>query len=510
MIKAHRFLFYLMPAIGLTVALIAGAPVPGHAQGDVRDPILAGSWYPAAPAELTAAVTGYLTNAGPVEATGRPVGLIVPHAGYRYSGPVAGHAYRVIKGRDYDTVVVIAPSHHLRFDGVSVYNGAAYRTPLGDVPIDRNLVEALREDLNRVRYRAEAHAREHSLEIQLPFLQTALADFRLVPLVMGSDDLATCRWLADRLAEVLKDRSALLIASTDLSHFQDDKTARRLDGVVREQVAAFDPINLHQRLREGACEACGGGPMVTVMLAARALGADKGVFLNYATSGDVTGERRRVVGYLAAALMATDAGASGNPPDADGPGKPVGSLSDADRAASLRIARSSIRAEMDGEPVPDLTADANSPALEQPSGAFVTLDINGRLRECIGHIVGRLPLAETVSRMATAAAFEDPRFPPLKPDELDRVTIEISVLGPLTPVTEPDDIRVGTHGLYIQRGGRSGLLLPQVATDHGWDRDEFLAATCRKAGLPSDAWRDPETRLQTFTAEVFSEPGGSS
>ncbi len=498
-IKSHRFLFYLMSAIGLAAGLIAGVPYI-HAQGGVRDSILAGSWYPAASAELTAAVTGYLTNADPAEAAGRPVGLIVPHAGYRYSGSVAGHAYRLVEGRDYDTVVVIAPSHHHRFDGASVYNGAAYRTPLGEVPIDRHLVDAVRRDSKRIGYRPEAHAREHSLEIQLPFLQTALSDFSLVPLVMGTDDLETCRWLAGRLAEVLKDRSALLIASTDLSHFHDDQTARRLDGVVREQVAAFDPTALHRRLREGACEACGGGPMVTVMLAARALGADNGVILDYATSGDVTGDRRRVVGYLAAALTATDGGATGNP---------AGRLSDVDRATLFRIARSGLRARMAGEPVPDLPTAANSPALKRPSGAFVTLEIDGRLRGCIGHIVGRLPLAETVSRMAVAAAFEDPRFPPLTPGELDRIAIEISVLGSLTPVTDPDDIRVGTHGLYIQRGRRSGLLLPQVATDHGWDRKAFLAATCRKAGLPADAWQEPETRLQTFTAEVFSEDGGT-
>jgi AmmeMemoRadiSam system protein A len=180
------------------------------------------------------------------------------------------------------------------------------------------------------------------------------------------------------------------------------------------------------------------------------------------------------------------------------------SLSEAERTTLLETARGSIAARFEGArlPVPEPT-----PALGTPCGAFVTLKIQGRLRGCIGHITAAAPLIETVRDVALSSAFDDPRFPPLARDELERATIEVSVLSPFRRTRDPAEIRVGTHGILVRRGGRSGLLLPQVATEQGWERDEFLAHTCRKAGLPDDAWRDPDTVIEIFSAIVFGEEG---
>jgi AmmeMemoRadiSam system protein A len=237
--------------------------------------------------------------------------------------------------------------------------------------------------------------------------------------------------------------------------------------------------------------------MVTAMLAAKNLGADEAQVLHYANSGDVTGDKSRVVGYMAAAFWKSDGQKQSDiPSEKNGPG-----LSKAEKALLHKIARESIAARLKGQSPPNY--DVTSPALKETRGAFVTLKKHGRLRGCIGHIVGRLPLADTVREMAQAAAFEDPRFPPVTASEFDDLDIEISAMTPLKEIDAVGEIQVGTHGIYITDGRRSGLLLPQVATEYGWDRRTFLEQTCRKAGLPKDAWKASGTRMFTFSAEVF-------
>ena len=259
-----------------------------------------------------------------------------------------------------------------------------------------------------------------------------------------------------------------------------------MDRVVLERVEAMDAQGLSRALRERRCEACGAGPIMAVLLAARLLGANRAQVLRYATSGDVSGEREAVVGYLAAALVAAPSGETLGPED---------------RQALRRIALESIREALAGRRF--IPPPPESPALRQPRGAFVTLRRGGALRGCIGTLVARRPLYEEVAQMALAAAFEDPRFPPLSAEELSDLELEISALTPLRRVQDPAEIEVGRHGLYIRRGPFSGVLLPQVAVEYGWDRETFLRETCRKAGLPPDAWRDPETEIYVFSAEVF-------
>jgi AmmeMemoRadiSam system protein B len=266
----------------------------------VRRPAVAGSWYPGAAAALEAAVDRHL-QAATRDVAGDLVALIAPHAGLTYSGPVAAHAYRLLRGRTFDVAVLVGPSHFVAFDGVSVSTDD-FETPLGAAVVDVPCAEALLGYGAIIRTHPAAHAREHSLEMQLPFLKRLARDVPIVPLVMGHQTAGTAEVLGDALAAVLRGRRALVIASTDLSHYYDAATAASLDRVVIDCVERFDPGGLQRALDARPDHACGGGPTVAVMRAARALGAEDAVVLQYADSGDVSGDKSAVVGYLAAAF----------------------------------------------------------------------------------------------------------------------------------------------------------------------------------------------------------------
>ena len=267
----------------------------------VRPAAVAGSWYPATASALSAAVDRHLAGTTR-DVDGDLVALVAPHAGLMYSGPVAAHAYRLLRGRDFDLAVLVGPSHFVGFDGVALPKATGFDTPFGVASIALDVAAALAKATPVILENASAHAREHSLEMQLPFLQHLAPATPIVPLVMGYQTAATARALGDALASVLRGRNALLIASTDLSHYHDADTASRLDGVVLDRVANFDADGLQRALDRQPDHACGGGPTVAVMRAAKALGARDAVVLNYADSGDVSGDKSKVVGYMAAAL----------------------------------------------------------------------------------------------------------------------------------------------------------------------------------------------------------------
>src|SRR5262245_26605906 len=267
----------------------------------IRRAAVAGSWYPGTSTTLAAAIDRHLADATR-DVPGDLVALIAPHAGLVYSGPVAAHAYRLLRGRQFDVAVLVGPSHFVGFDGVAIYPSGGFETPLGIASIDEPCAAALLEATPAVKEHAAAHAREHSLEMQLPFLQRLAPGAPIVPLVMGYQTEDTASALGGALAAVLQGRRALVIASTDLSHYHDARTAAELDAVVIECVSRFDADGLQDALRIQPDHACGGGPTVAVMRAAHALGARDTVILNYADSGDVSGDKSAVVGYLAAAL----------------------------------------------------------------------------------------------------------------------------------------------------------------------------------------------------------------
>lgn len=473
----------------------------------VRKPAVAGSFYPRNPQTLRKDIESYIAAAPPAAVEGRPLALIVPHAGYMYSGQIAAHGYKLIGGRGIRTVAVISPSHMEHFPFVSAFAGDAYETPLGRIPIDKETVSAVAAaapGLIRTSERGHVHTgsyrQEHALEVQLPFLQTVLGDFELVPIVMGDQGWELCSALGEALAPHVAREDFLIVASSDLSHFHEDDTAKSMDRVFCGLVENLDVRGLYDAVRRDKCEACGAGPVIASLIACSKSGAPSCRVLHRATSGDVTGERDSVVGYAAAVVLAQNTGKETNMNEEKNRGA---ALTADEESYLLGLARRSVEASagVRAEAPLDMTTDT----LLEKRGAFVTLKIGGRLRGCIGMVEPRKPLKDTVAEMARAAAVGDPRFVPVGEDEIDSLDIEISVLTLLRRIRSRDEIVVGTHGLVVERGPHRGLLLPQVATEAEWDAETFLGYTCEKAGLPRNAWRDPETRIFVFSAQVFRE-----
>lgn len=463
-------------------------------------------WYDADPARLRTTIETYMKHAKVVPGLGSVFGIIVPHAGHRYSGPVAAYAYRQIQGKKYDTVVIIAPNHRdprLTFSSVMVEGG--YTTPLGVLNVDTKTAEAIAafDKSDNIMASMVGHLpdnlgeAEHSLEIQLPFVQVALGDVPIVPIVMGDQSPHSCAMLAKAIVAGVKGKNVLLIGSTDLSHFFTAEQADQLDGVVKTYVAAFDPDGLMKAIAAKKCQACGGAPMAVVMYVALQLGATASTVLNMANSGDITGDDSNVVGYMAAALSIPDGGGSSKKVEV---GVDLG-LSAEEKRVLKDVVNKTLQAVVNGGPIP--TFNNFTGKLGENWGAFVTLNKNGRLRGCIGHIVGTQPLILTVAQMTRAAALEDPRFNPVKPAELNDIEFEISVLTPIREITDVNEIVVGRDGIIITRGYNRGLLLPQVATEYNWDRETFLEQTCNKAGLPEDAWKQKGTKIEMFSAEII-------
>lgn len=266
----------------------------------VKKSIIAGSWYPGNPSILRRDIEDYFNSVSTVELAGEVVGLVSPHAGYVYSGKIAANAYKLIRKKKYDAVVVVGPSHRVAFHGVSVFSRGGYETPLGIVPVDEDLAEKIKETSSIVADFPAAHLQEHSVEIQLPFLQVALGDFSFLPLVMGDQDANACRELARAIYESAQGRKILIVGSSDLSHFYNYNKAKKMDAIVLEYLEKCDAAGLLEGLKNGEVEACGGGPMAVVMLVAQRMKANKAYLLEYANSGDVTGDKSSVVGYASA------------------------------------------------------------------------------------------------------------------------------------------------------------------------------------------------------------------
>lgn len=266
----------------------------------LRRSAIAGSWYPGKPLTLKEDIERYFDSVPDSDLKGEIAGLIAPHAGYIYSGQVAAYAYKPIRGKIYDTVVIVGPSHRLAFNGVSIFRKGGYETPLGVVPIAEDLAEDIKKFSGVVDDIPAAHIQEHSLEIQLPFLQVALGDISFVPLVMGDQRADTCHDLAEAICRAAHGKKILIVGSSDLSHFHNYNMASQLDAVVLKHLQNVDAEGLLKSLDSEICEACGGGPMAVAMLVAKRMGAVKSRLLKYANSGDVTGDKSSVVGYVAA------------------------------------------------------------------------------------------------------------------------------------------------------------------------------------------------------------------
>ena len=426
--------------------------------------------------------------------------LIVPHAGYYYSGNVAASAYMAIDAKkQYKRIFLLGPSHHEWLDGASVNTEAEYyATPLGNVKVDHETVVALTTTDSVFHYKPEVHDREHCLEVQLPFLQRRFAMHNqevppIVPIVISTNDYDKLKRMAEQLKPYFTDEN-LFVISSDFSHYPsyedacevDARTGKAIEtGDVEEFIATIN-ANAQSGKRNLHTSACGEFAIITLMLM---LDNEYEVrHLMYQNSGDISGEHDRVVGYHSFAVLRKNSTSF--------------TLSDADKKALKEIAFNSIRDSLDGKPIAQPIINSKLLILNSKCGAFVSLHKHGHLRGCIGHFGEDYPLHEIVAEMARAAAFEDPRFMPVTRDELDDLDIEISVLTPMRRIQSLDEFELHRHGIYIRKGYRSGTFLPQVADEVNWTKEEFVGHCSQdKAGLGWDGWKDAE--LYVYEAIVF-------
>lgn len=465
------------------IALAAGA---ARAQ-DVRTPVWAGAFYDGNGARLGAQIDAYLENVKDPPALEDIRALICPHAGYVYSGQTAAYAYRLVRGKPYKTVVIIGVSHRYGLDGGSIYLKGGFETPLGVARVDEEAA-ALIARASGFSYVPEAHTQEHSVEVQVPFVQRALPDAKIVPILMGYPNRRDVNALAEGLATVAKDEKILIVASTDLSHYLSKKDANQVDAGTISLIQRLNANTLLSKCARGENIMCGGGGVAAVLLALKKIGEPRVEVVRYSDSGDTSGDEDRVVGYLAAAVTLKA-----------GPPKEF-SLSSAEKKELLELARQAVKNYVTEKRVVEFRTE--DPNLLAERGAFVTLRKKGKLRGCIGFIEPVASLCETVIQTAIFAASEDDRFPPVTGEELNELEVEVSVLTPLKKIDNPRVVQVGKHGLVISRGRNRGLLLPQVPVENNWDRETFLNEACLKAGLPPDAWKKG-AEIFVFEAIVF-------
>jgi hypothetical protein len=524
---AVSILWGVLAALGLAVS------TPAHAEQEIRPSAVAGSWYPEERSVAAAQVAQMISDArGAPSLSQKPIALVVPHAGWRFSGVAAAAAFRNLHRGDFSRVVLVGPSHHEGFPGFVTSSVRAYRTPLGDVEIDRAAVEALL-DGQLVRQLPEAENPEYSLEIEVPFLQMTLGSFRLVPVIAGDSTFEQEQALGSKLA-AMDDGKTLFVFSTDFTHYGPlfgyvpfgssapaarekirERNAKAVDLLSRKDARAFRAY-----LDETGDTICGrhGLGVMLALLSKIARGASPVVLARYA-SIDLPGfQDDNSVSYVAMAFV---------------PGKPVESkpleaiparaicpphpapLGESLERQVVDLARAALRTQLRGTNDLELALSALPPGraeLDRLQGVFVTLQRNdpaeiereGKLRGCIGQVFPAFPLRLAVVVAAVSAALHDTRFPPVEAGELDRLDVEVTLLSPPEPVGSWKDIRLGTHGIVLEKGEHRALFLPQVPGEQGWTLDETLSHLSVKAGLPADAWKQG-TRFSVFTGQVLHE-----
>ncbi len=492
--KTYLFLIFFVIFFACT-AKSPGAEDNPAKNSNIRNAAVSGSFYPANPDELNNMIKYFFDQVKLPPLAINPKILVSPHAGYVYSGPVAAYGYKAIQGFPFKTIIILGPAHTEYFQGASIYTDGYFATPLGKVEIDSLLAKKILKETPLFNDKISPHIKEHSLEVQIPFLQYILKNFKIVPIVIGDiKNINDYKIIADSISNNIKNRNdVLIIASTDLSHYYSYEIAQKMDSIAIDGILRIDTDFLIRRVFAHECELCGFNPVIVALNIAKSLeGVNKAVLLNKANSGDTSGNKEQVVGYASIAI-----------------GKSIGNetmseLTQDEKKGLLKIARDTIFSYVKERKIPKIENITNQKFLAH-QGAFVTIKINHNLRGCIGTFTSDKPLYRTIIDMAVSSSTQDPRFNPLSADELKNISLEISVLSELKLIKNVDEIKVGTHGIYIIRGYYRGVLLPQVATEYKWDRDTFLQQTCFKAGLPADAWKDPNTEIYIFSAQVFGE-----
>jgi AmmeMemoRadiSam system protein B/AmmeMemoRadiSam system protein A len=464
-----------------------------------RPPAVAGSFYPADKTSLTKQLETFFNNASSTSAQ-NPLAIIVPHAGYVYSGGVAAVGFKQInRNTQFKHVFVIGSSHTPYFKGASVYTDGDFLTPMGRVTVD-TLATWLDKKYNFINNNTEPHVREHSLEVQLPFLQYWLTKpFCIVPIIVGGESPEDCKQLAKALAPFLIPDN-LFIISTDFSHYPNAQNANYSDSIIANAILSNSPTSFLKAKADNESKnipnlqtaICGWTSVLTMLDITTNLPDITYEKIIHKTSGDASiGDRNRVVGYYAIGVFQKQQTANYE-------------LSESDKKTLLSLARKTIIDHLQNKKITQNLPQNISTTLRIPAGAFVTLKENGELRGCIGNFSASQPLYNTVQTMAISSATEDPRFNPVTVSEMSNLKIEISVLTPMRKIASIDEIELGKHGIYIKKGNRAGTFLPQVATETRWTKEEFLGHCARdKAYIGWDGWKDAE--IYIYEALVFGE-----
>ncbi|MBN1143486.1 MAG: AmmeMemoRadiSam system protein B, partial [Bacteroidales bacterium] len=475
-----------------------------------RKPAVAGTFYPGNRYELEQEISRLFAEATPGKKLNHVVAVISPHAGYVYSGVVAASAFNQLSGEThYDNVFLIGSSHRASYDGAALYCQGHFIMPSGMVKVNIALSQKLTA-LNPDVFRSmpEAHAQEHSLEVQLPFLQHLYGDnLQIVPILIGTHKAATIKKIAEALKPYFNGKN-LFVISTDFSHYPvyddaclvDEATA---NAIVKNSSAEFRHIlefNEAKAIPGLATSICGWTSTLALLEITESIPGTQYHKIRYMNSGDArVGDKDRVVGYYAIAVTLKSK-AEEQVITGDSEYK----LTDKEKTKLLQLARTTIRQYLDNNEIPEVNTEGFTQKMLAASGAFVTLTIDGRLRGCIGRFEAEEPLYKIVQEMAVSAATRDYRFSKLTKEELAKAHIEISVLTPMKRVASPGEIVLGKHGIYIKKGNRGGTFLPQVASQTNWTVEEFLGHCARdKAGIGWDGWKDAE--IFTYEAYVFGE-----
>ena len=467
-----------------------------------RQPAVAGQFYPAEPDSLKAELKQLFASSVQIK-TENTLAIISPHAGYVFSGSVAASAFNQSDAKKkYKNIFILASSHRMYFEGASIYTVGNYETPLGEVKVDIDLAKKLVKENHCFNDDTLPHSGEHSLEVQLPFLQYKMkTDFKIIPIILGTDDAKTCMDIALALKPYFNDKN-LFIISTDFSHYPSYNDAKLIDKITAnailknssEQLLSTLKINNSKGISQLATSLCGWTSVLTLLYLTEGKQDIEFSLIDYQNSGDSKyGDKSQVVGYNALAVCQKSDSAKNN-----------FLLSATDKHILLDIARNTILKYICENKMYKEDSTGFSDALLTPCGAFVTLHESGNLRGCIGRFEPDEPLYKVIQQMAIAAATEDSRFSPVNKDELDKIQIEISVLTPMQKIKSIDEIQLGKHGIYIKKGYSHGTFLPQVATETSWSKEEFLGHCARdKAGILWDEWKTADIFI--YEAIVFSE-----
>ena len=415
---------------------------------------------------------------------------------------MAGYGIKLIKNKEFDTVIIVGLSHRVPFKGLSVLYKDFYQTPLGNAAIDKDISKKLIAYSKNISYHELPFKVEHSAEVEIPFIQRALPNSKIVVILTGDFSHETVSLLRHAISSVIEksNKKILLVASTDMSHFFSEQKARDIDARTMREMEKFQPEALFNKCQtwSNSERPCGSLGMVGVMMVAEKLGANKLKVVKYATSGDVSFDSSRVVGYCSAVIYKS------SKLNENKENTMEGLLNEGQKKRLLEIARKTLQDYIKKGQTPEFKE--NDPVLNKELGAFVTLHKRGKLRGCIGNMIGKGPLFLTIRDMAIAASTQDPRFAKVAKEELDDIDIEISVLSEMEKIDDPSKIIMGKHGVMLQSGFRSGVFLPQVAGQMNYDRELFMNSLCaHKAGLPADAWKKGECEIFVYTAEVFGE-----